>query len=68
MAKEQVASEASSPAPAAKTQPPTNPVRRLTLIVIAIGAVFFLYGIAADRVTPYTAQALVQAYLVRIAP
>ena len=68
MANEQAASELPSPTPAAKTQPPTNPVRRLTLIVIAIGAVFFLYGIAADRITPYTAQALVQAYLVRIAP
>ena len=68
MANEQAASELPSPTPAAKTQPPTNPVRRLTLIVIAIGAVFFFYGIAADRVTPYTAQALVQAYLVRIAP
>src|ERR1700754_1911713 len=68
MANEQVASEPSSPTPAAKAQPPTNPVRRLTLIVIAIGAVVFLYGIAGDRITPYTAQALVQAYLVRIAP
>ena len=29
---------------------------------------FFFYGIAADRVTPYTAQGLVQAYLVKIAP
>ena len=54
--------------PAAKTRPPTNPVRRVTLIVIAIGAVLFFYGIAADRYTPYTAQGLVQAYLVRIAP
>ena len=26
------------------------------------------YGIAADRITPYSAQALVQAYLVKIAP
>jgi multidrug resistance efflux pump len=43
-------------------------VRRLTLIVIAIGAVLFFYGIAADRITPYTAQALVQAYLVKITP
>jgi multidrug resistance efflux pump len=68
MAKEQVASEPSSPAPAAKTQPPANPVRRLTLIVMAIGIVLFTYGIAADRITPYTAQALVQAYLVKIAP
>src|SRR5277367_2389122 len=68
MAKEQVASEPESPTPAAKTQPPANPVRRLTLIVMAIGAVLFAYGIAADRITPYTAQALVQAYLVKIAP
>jgi multidrug efflux pump subunit AcrA (membrane-fusion protein) len=67
MANEQAASEPSIPTPAAKTQPP-NPVRRLTLIVIAIGAVFFVYGIAADRITPFTAQALVPAYLVRIAP
>ena len=68
MANEQVASEPESPAPAAKTQPPANPVRRLTLIVMAIGIVLFTYGIAADRITPYTAQALVQAYLVKIAP
>jgi hypothetical protein len=47
MANEQVASEPESPTPAAKTQPPANPVRRLTLIVMAIGAVLFLYGIAA---------------------
>ena len=52
----------------ADAQPPTSPVRRATLIVIAIGAVLFVYGIVADRVTPYTSQGLVQAYLVRIAP
>ena len=68
MANEQVASEPESPPPAAKTQPPANPVRRLTLIVMAIGIVLISYGIAADRITPYTAQALVQAYLVKIAP
>ena len=66
MAKEQIASESSTPA--ARTKPPANPVRRLTLIVMAIGIVLFTYGIAADRITPYTAQALVQAYLVKIAP
>jgi multidrug resistance efflux pump len=42
--------------------------RRTTLIVVAIGAVLFFYTVVADRVTPYTVQALVQAYLVRIAP
>lgn len=40
----------------------------MTLIVIAICAVLFFYGIASDRYTPYTAQGLVQAYLVKIAP
>jgi len=69
MADKQAAPESTPPtSPAARTAPPRNPVRRLTLIVIAIGAVLFFYGIAADRLTPYTAQGLVQAYLVRIAP
>ena len=68
MAEEQPTSDPSSPTPTAETQAPANPVRRLTLIVMAVGAVLFLYGIAADRITPYTAQALVQAYLVKIAP
>jgi len=47
---------------------PANPVRRITLIVISIGAVLFLYGMISDRFTPHTSQAIVQAYLVRIAP
>jgi multidrug resistance efflux pump len=45
-----------------------NPVRSVTLAVIVIGAIYFAYSIVADRLTPYTAQATVQAYLVRIAP
>ncbi|WP_454104116.1 HlyD family secretion protein [Methylorubrum extorquens] len=43
-------------------------MQRITLIVVGIAVALFAYGIAADRVTPYTSQALVQAYLVRIAP
>ena len=54
--------------PEGKAPPPKNPVRRVTLIVIAIGAVLFFYGIFADRITPYSSQGLVQAYLVKIAP
>ncbi len=53
--------------PTAAPRPP-SPVRRVTLIVIAICAVLFFYGIAADRYTPYTREALVQAYLVKISP
>ncbi|WP_147027828.1 HlyD family secretion protein [Methylobacterium oxalidis] len=57
------------PDPPAQSRTRTrNPVRRITLVVIAIGAALFAYGIAADRETPYTSQGLVQAYLVRIAP
>jgi multidrug resistance efflux pump len=40
----------------------------VALAVIAIGAIYFAYSIVADRLTPYTAQATVQAYLVRVAP
>ena len=69
MAEEQAVS--GPPAPASvpdKAPKPANPVRRVTLIVIVIATILFLYGIAADRFTPYTAQGLAQAYLVRIAP
>jgi multidrug resistance efflux pump len=45
-----------------------NPVRRPALIVTAIALVLFLYGLIADRSTPYTSQATVQAYVVKIAP
>ena len=69
MAAKRSISEAPTPArPEGAAPPPRNPVRRVTLIVIVIGIVLFLYGIVADRVTPYTSQGLVQAYLVRIAP
>lgn len=47
---------------------PDNPVRRTTLIVLALAAVVFVYGMVEDRMTPYTSQAFVQSYLVRIAP
>jgi multidrug resistance efflux pump len=45
-----------------------DPVRRWTLIVLAIIFVVFLYSIIADRTTPYTSQAVVQAYVLRVAP
>ncbi|MEX0808960.1 MAG: HlyD family secretion protein [Dongiaceae bacterium] len=47
---------------------PRNPVRRLTLIVMSVGIAIFAYTLLADRLTPYTAQATIQAYLVRILP
>jgi multidrug resistance efflux pump len=53
---------------AAKTETPHDPVRRWTLIVLAAIVVLFLYSIIADRMTPYTSQATVQAFIVRMAP
>ncbi|WP_119275260.1 HlyD family secretion protein [Taklimakanibacter deserti] len=46
---------------------PKNPIRRLTGIVLLLCAALFVYGLFADRFTPYTAQATVQAYVVRVA-
>jgi multidrug resistance efflux pump len=62
-----------APAPAEPAKPERaetkrNPARKITLVVVAILLVMFVYGIFADRITPYTSQATVQAYLVRVAP
>lgn len=46
----------------------TDPVRRWTLIVLGVIVAIFLYSIIADRMTPYTSQAIVQAYVLRVAP
>ncbi len=45
-----------------------NPVRKWTLAVLALCVVFLLYSLIADRLTPYTSQAVAQAYIVGIAP
>src|SRR4029077_6686176 len=53
---------------AAKDEPPRDPVRRWTLIILAAIVALSLYSIIADRMTPYTSQATVQAFIVRMAP
>jgi len=53
-------------APAAKSS--TEPVRRWTLIILALCGVLMIYYIVADRITPYTTQARVNALVVPIAP
>jgi multidrug resistance efflux pump len=45
-----------------------NPVRKWTLVVLALCAVIFVYALFADRLTPYTSQAVVQAYIVGVVP
>lgn len=62
-----IASENPSPAdPAPRKQ--RDPVRRVTLIILAIALVIYGYTLIADRFTPYSSQARVQAYLVQIVP
>src|SRR3990172_901630 len=47
---------------------PRDPVRRWTLIVLGLIVVLFAYSLIADRFTPYTSQATVQTFVVRMAP
>ena len=51
-----------------KSQTTRDPVRRWTLIILGLIVVLFLYSIISDRMTPYTSQATVQAFVVRMAP
>lgn len=60
---------AASEQPAAEpAQPPQNPLRRIALIVAGLTLTLFLLTIVMERLAPYTAEATVQAYVVRIAP
>ena len=52
----------------AKDDAPRDPVRRWTLIILGVIVALYLYSIIADRMTPYTSQATVQAFIVRMAP
>jgi multidrug resistance efflux pump len=53
---------------AAKSEAQRDPVRRWTLIILGAIVALYLYSIIADRMTPYTSQATVQAFVVRMAP
>lgn len=53
---------------AARAPAGANRVRRVTLIVLAIAVLLFVYHLVADRLTPYTSQAHFRAFAVDIAP
>ena len=55
------------PTPQAQ-KPAADPVRRWTFIVLLIAALLFAWYLRADRVTPLTSQARVNALVVPIAP
>jgi multidrug resistance efflux pump len=65
---ETVEFEPTAPETPAKAKTPPNKVRRATLVVLLLCVVLFVYSMIADRLTPYTDQARVQAYVVRMAP
>ncbi|WP_332658782.1 HlyD family secretion protein [Brevundimonas sp.] len=45
-----------------------SPLRKLTVIVLLTAMVIFVYGLFADRWTPYTDQSAVQSSVIMIAP
>jgi len=47
---------------------PTDPVRRWTLITLVLCVLLFGWTLVADRLTPYTSDASVRTFVVRIAP
>ena len=56
------------PAKTAEPASAANPVRRWTFIVLALCALLLAWYLRADRVTPFTSQARVNALVVPIAP
>ncbi len=66
MTQEEIVATAPQPEPAKPK--PRNPLRRPLLVVLLVAVAFFVYSLIADRLTPYTSQATIQAYVVRIAP
>ncbi len=45
-----------------------DPVRKWTFIVLALCVILLVFYLVGDRITPYTSQAKVHAYVVPIAP
>jgi multidrug resistance efflux pump len=45
-----------------------TPIKRLTIIVLILAALFLCWYVLADRFTPYTSEARVRGYVVPIAP
>lgn len=64
---EPLRAEARPPA-AAKTTKPRSPVRGWVAVILLICIALFAYSLVSDRLTPYTPQGIVQAYVVAIAP
>ena len=47
---------------------PADPLRRWTLVILVLFVLLFGWTLIADRLTPYTSDASVRAFVVRIVP
>ena len=64
-----IAVEERTPAkPTAADTDSANPLRRTALIVVAVTILLFALSIVMERFTPLSSQAVVQAYVIRMAP
>jgi multidrug resistance efflux pump len=54
--------------PATATAPPPNRIPRIVRTTLIVLGVLFVYHVFADRITPYTAQAAVDTFLVQVSP
>ena len=66
----EVATPSGDSSPEIKSPPKrqSNPTRTITIFILLLGILLYTYSVFADRLTPYTDQATVQAYVVRVAP
>lgn len=76
MSTEQIESQPAAPASAAEVPAqaaaarakPRNPLRRWVAVILCLIVLIFAYSLIADRLTPYTPQGVVQAFVVGVAP
>ena len=47
---------------------PANPMRKIILVALGLLLILFVYHVLADRYTPYTSQARIEAFLTQVAP
>ncbi len=55
------------PATPVQPKPARNPLRRTALVVVGIALLLFILSIFMERLTPSSSQAVVQAYVIRMA-
>ena len=63
-----MAEAAAAPKPASAPPPPANPAKRVFVIALALLFGLIAFKVIADRLTPYTAQAAIDAPLSQVAP